>query len=122
MEAAIAAAKTLYPDRRITGIFQPHLFTRTRDFQDGFAAALDKLDEVFLMDIYPARELPIEGVTADIIFNKMKNPHKTLVTKQNLMETLRNRIDTEGSAFEVLMTLGAGDIDTFVKPIKELLS
>ena len=132
LEAAIAAAKTLYPDRRITGIFQPHLFTRTRDFQDGFAAALDKLDEVFLMDIYPARELPIEGVTADIIFNKMKNPHKTLVTKQNLMETLRNRINmeerhpdksgTEGVGFEVLMTLGAGDIDTFVKPIKEMLS
>ena len=122
LEAAIAAAKTLYPDRRITGIFQPHLFTRTRDFQDGFAAALDKLDEVFLMDIYPARELPIEGVTADIIFNKMKNPHKALVTKQNLMETLRNRIRTEGVTFDVVMTLGAGDIDTFVKPIKELLS
>ncbi len=122
LEAAISAAKTLYPDRRITGIFQPHLFTRTRDFQDGFAAALDKLDEVFLMDIYPARELPIEGVTADIIFNKMKNPHKTLVTKQNLMETLRKHQNTEGAAFEVLMTLGAGDIDTFVKPIKDLLS
>ena len=122
LEAAIAAAKTLYPDRRITGIFQPHLFTRTRDFQDGFAAALDKLDEVFLMDIYPARELPIEGVTADIIFNKMKNPHKTLVIKQNLMETLRKHQGTEGSAFEVVMTLGAGDIDTFVKPIKDLLS
>ena len=122
LEAAIAAAKTLYPDKRIAGIFQPHLFTRTRDFQEGFATALDKLYEVFLMDIYPARELPIEGVTSDIIFNKMKNPHKTLVTKQNLMETLRNRVDTEGLNFEVVMTLGAGDIDTFVKPIKELLS
>lgn len=121
LEAAIAAAKTLYPDRRITGIFQPHLFTRTRDFQDGFAAALDKLDEVFLMDIYPARELPIEGVTADIIFNKMKNSHKTLVTKQNLMKTLTKHQSTEG-AFDVVMTLGAGDIDTFVKPIKDLLS
>ena len=73
------------------------------------------------MLMHPARELPIEGVTADIIFNKMKNPHKTLVTKQNLMETLRNRIYTEG-VFDVVMTLGAGDIDTFVKPIKELLS
>ena len=121
LEAAIAAAKTLYPNKRITGIFQPHLFTRTRDFQDGFAAALDKLDEVFLMDIYPARELPIEGVTADIIFNKMKNSHKTLVTKQNLMKTLTKHQSTEG-AFDVVMTLGAGDIDTFVKPIKDLLS
>ena len=72
--------------------------------------------------VYPARELPIEGVTADIIFNKMKNPHKTLVTKQNLMETLRKHQNTEGSAFDVVITLGAGDIDTFVKPIKELLS
>ena len=132
LEAAIAAAKTLYPNKRITGIFQPHLFTRTRDFQDGFATALDKLDEVFLMDIYPARELPIDGVTADIIFNKMKNPHKTLVTKQNLMETLRKHMNmeerhpdksgTEGVTFDVVMTLGAGDIDTFVKPIKEMLS
>ena len=72
--------------------------------------------------VYPACELPIEGVTANIIFNKMKNPHKTLVTKQNLMETLRKHQNTEGYAFDVVMTLGAGDIDTFVKPIKELLS
>lgn len=115
LESAIAAARALYPTQKLTGIFQPHLFTRTRDFQDGFAEALDKLDEVFLMDIYPARELPIEGVTSEILFNKMKNPHKTLVTKQNLMDILRGRV------FEVLMTLGAGDIDTFVKPIKEML-
>ena len=72
--------------------------------------------------VYPARELPIEDVIADIIFNKMKNPRRTLVTKQNLMETLRKHQSTEGSVFEVVMTLGAGDIDTFVKPIKELLS
>ncbi len=115
LESAIAAARALYPTQKLTGIFQPHLFTRTRDFQDGFAAALDKLDEVFLMDIYPARELPIEGVTSEILFNKMKNPNKTLVTKVNLMDILR------GGQFEVLMTLGAGDIDTFVKPIKEML-
>lgn len=116
LESAIAAARALYPTKRLSGIFQPHLFTRTRDFQDGFAEALDKLDEVFLMDIYPARELPIEGVSSDIIFNKMKNPNKTLVTKQNLMAILRGR------QFEVLMTLGAGDIDTFVSPIKDMLN
>jgi UDP-N-acetylmuramate--alanine ligase len=115
LESAIAAARALYPKRRLTGIFQPHLYTRTRDFQDGFVAALDKLDEVFLMDIYPARELPIEGVTSEMLFKKMKNKHKTLVTKVNLMEILR------GSSFDVVMTLGAGDIDTFVQPIKEML-
>jgi UDP-N-acetylmuramate--alanine ligase len=115
LESAISATKALYPTCKITGIFQPHLFTRTRDFQDGFAAALDKLDEVFLMDIYPARELPIEGVTSEILFNKMKNTNKTLVTKQNLMEILR------GGKYEVILTLGAGDIDTFVQPIKNML-
>jgi UDP-N-acetylmuramate--alanine ligase len=115
LESAIAAAKMLYPKRKITGIFQPHLYTRTRDFQDGFATALDKLDHVVLMDIYPARELPIEGVTSDIIFNKMKNPHKIQATKANLMDILR------GLDFGVVLTLGAGDIDTFVNPIKELI-
>lgn len=115
LSAAIHAAKMLYPTRKITGIFQPHLFTRTRDFQEGFAEALDKLDEVILMDIYPARELPIEGITSEIIFNKMKNPNKILTTKAELMNILR------GKEFDVVMTLGAGDIDTFVQPIKELL-
>lgn len=116
LENAIAAAKMLYPNKKITGIFQPHLFTRTRDFQDGFAAALDTLDEVILMDIYPARELPIEGVTSEIIFDKMKNSNKILTTKADLMPLLRGR------NFEVLLTLGAGDIDTFVRPIAEMLS
>ncbi len=115
LSAAITAAKTLYPTRRITGIFQPHLFTRTRDFQDGFAEALDMLDETVLMDIYPARELPIEGVTSEILFNKMKNPNKVLTTKAELMNILRGR------TFDVVMTLGAGDIDTFVQPIKEMI-
>jgi UDP-N-acetylmuramate--alanine ligase len=115
LESAIAAAKALYPKRKITGIFQPHLFTRTRDFQDGFATALDKLDQIVLMDIYPARELPIEGVTSDIIFDKMKNPHKMHATKANLMDILR------GLDLDVVLTLGAGDIDTFVKPIKEMI-
>jgi UDP-N-acetylmuramate--alanine ligase len=115
LSAAITAAKTLYPNRRITGIFQPHLFTRTRDFQDGFAESLDMLDEVVLMDIYPARELPIEGITSEILFNKMKNPNKVLTTKAELMNVLRGR------TFDVVMTLGAGDIDTFVQPIKEMI-
>ena len=115
LSAAITAAKTLYLTRRITGIFQPHLFTRTRDFQGGFAEALDMLDEIVLMDIYPARELPIEGVTSEILFNKMTNPNKVLTTKAELMNILRGR------TFDVVMTLGAGDIDTFVQPIKEMI-
>ena len=115
LSAAISAAKMLYPTRRITGIFQPHLFTRTRDFQDGFAEALDMLDEVILMDIYPARELPIEGVTSEILFTRMKNPNKVLTNKTDLMSVLKDK------KFDVVMTLGAGDIDTFVQPIKTLI-
>lgn len=113
LKVAIEAARTLYPDRKLTGIFQPHLYTRTRDFVDGFAAELDKLDEVILMDIYPARELPIEGVTSERIFERMKNQNKKMVSKVTLMETLKEYKP------EVLMTMGAGDIDTFVPKIKE---
>lgn len=114
LKAAIGAAKELFPEKKITGIFQPHLYTRTRDFVDGFAEALDELDETLLMDIYPAREQAIPGVTSEIIFMKMKNPNKTLVNKDNLLEVLKTR-DTE-----VLMTLGAGDIGRFVEKIKLL--
>lgn len=116
LRVAIDAARTLYPDRKITGIFQPHLYSRTRDFVDGFAEELDKLDEIILMDIYPARELPIEGVTSEIIFNKMKNQNKILVTKESLMHVLKDYHP------EILITLGAGDIDTFVPKIKEFLN
>ena len=97
-------------------VFQPHLYSRTRDFVDGFAEALDQLDEIVLMDIYPARELPIEGVSSDIILEKMKNPKCIRASKANLMAQLQDR------SFEVLMTLGAVDIDTFVQPIKELIN
>ena len=116
LKVAIEAAKMLFPNNTITGIFQPHLFSRTNDFVDGFAAELDELDEVILMDIYPARELPMEGVTSEIIFDKMKNPNKVMVTKSTLMEELKDR------KVEVLLTLGAGDIGTFVLEIKNWLS
>jgi UDP-N-acetylmuramate--alanine ligase len=115
LNAAIASAKMLYPDKKILGIFQPHLYTRTRDFQEGFAQALDALDEILLMDIYPARELPIEGVTSEIVFSKMQNPHKQRVTKENIMEAVQK------SDFDVIMTLGAGDIDLLREPIKNWL-
>jgi UDP-N-acetylmuramate--alanine ligase len=122
LNAAITAAKTLYPKRRLTGIFQPHLFTRTRDFQDGFAQALDSLDDCILMDIYPARELPIEGVTSEILFNKMKNKNKILTTKAELMTVLNKKFTPEYLQNRTILTLGAGDIDTFVEPIKMLLN
>ncbi len=116
LKVAIDAARTLYPDKKLTGIFQPHLFTRTRDFVDGFAEELDKLDEIILMDIYPARELPIEGITSERIFEIMKNQNKKLVTKDTLIEVLKEYKP------EILMTLGAGDIDTFVPKIKEFFN
>lgn len=122
LNVAIEAARMLFSSKqnggkgkKITGIFQPHLFSRTLDFVDKFAAELDELDEVILMDIYPAREQPMEGVTSNIIFEKMKNPNKVLVTKDTLMEVLKNR------NVEILLTLGAGDIGTFVQPIKDWL-
>jgi UDP-N-acetylmuramate--alanine ligase len=115
LESFIRSVRALYPDRKITGIFQPHLYTRTRDFADGFAESLSELDELILLDIYPARELPIKGVTSDIIFSKVRLKNKKLCDKKDLMNELRKiRPD-------VLLTMGAGDIDTFVEPIIRLL-
>lgn len=116
LRAAISAARELYPAKKILGIFQPHLFSRTRDFAEGFANALDQLDELLLMDIYPARELPIEGVNSKMVFDLMQLNKKQLVGSQNLIELL------EGKTFDVLLTLGAGDINFLVEPIKRFLS
>lgn len=116
LNAAITAAKKLYPEQKITGVFQPHLYSRTQDFVDGFAAALDALDEVILLDIYPARELPIEGVTSAIILEKMKNSNKVLLEKEALLDYLRTQ------KLEVLMTLGAGDIGVLVPDIVKMLT
>ncbi len=116
LEAAISATKELYPEKEITGVFQPHLYTRTRDFAEGFAKALDLLDYTMLMEIYPARELPIEGVTSGIIYDRMENPNKKRVSKENLLHELKL------SDPKVLLTLGAGDIDRFILPIKQLFT
>jgi UDP-N-acetylmuramate--alanine ligase len=116
LSAAINAARELFPQAKISGAFQPHLYSRTRDFADGFAEALDLLDEVFLLDIYPARELPIPGVSSALLVSKMKNPKVKLVQKANLLEAIKN------SQIEVLLTLGAGDIDTLVEPIGNYLA
>ncbi len=115
IKACLGSIKSIYPAKKITVIFQPHLFTRTRDFVDGFAESLDLADEVVLMNIYPARELPIEGVTSKIIFDKMKNMNKSMVEDNALLDKI-SEMDTE-----VLVTLGAGNIDMFVLPIKEIL-
>ena len=114
LKASIGSAKELFKDKKITGIFQPHLYTRTRDFVDEFAKSLELLDEIILLDIYPAREKPIQGVTSKIIFDKISNKNKILCTKADLLNILKNRKP------EVLMTLGAGDIDELVEPIKKI--
>lgn len=113
LEAAIKSARQLYPDKKIKGIFQPHLYSRTRDFAEGFAKSLSLLDEVVLLDIYPARELPIDGVTSQLIFDKITIDNKTLCTKQQLLSVINN------TPTQVLLTLGAGDIDQLVQPLKQ---
>lgn len=115
LEASIKSVKALYADRKVLGVFQPHLYSRTRDFYKEFAAALSHLDEVVLLDIYPARELPIEGVSSQIIFDEITNENKTLITKKELLECLKSK------QFDVLLTVGAGDIDTYLPQIVELL-
>lgn len=115
LRASINSIRALFPDKKITGIFQPHLFTRTRDFAHDFATELSKLDELILLDIYPARELPIENVTSELIFNDVNLTHKSLCSKENLLSLLENK------EFEVLVTFGAGDIDKFIPLIKDVL-
>ena len=115
LRACISSVRELYPGRKITGIFQPHLFSRTRDFAEGFAKSLSMLNTLILLDIYPAREEPISGITSEIIFNKVSTADKVLCQKENVIDELRKR------ACDVVLTLGAGDIDQIVNPITEYL-
>ena len=115
LRAAITSVKTLYPDKKLTTIFQPHLYTRTRDFADGFAQVLDMSDELIMLDIYPAREPAIEGVDADMILKRMKLPDKRKCGKQETIDLVRTRKP------ELLLTVGAGDIDGLVAPLKNAL-
>lgn len=115
IEAFLKSMKSMYPRRKLTTIFQPHLYTRTRDFADGFAKSLSLSDEVVLMDIYPARELPIPGVDSDIVFRNITSASKIKAGKGDLMQKL-GAMD-----LDVVVTVGAGDIDTFVEPIKKML-
>ena len=115
IQAFISSLRKLYPDKEVSVIFQPHLFTRTRDFAEDFGKSLSIADNVILTDIYPARELPIPGVTAELIFNAIEQPNKQMVNRTQILETVRS------NDFEVLATVGAGDIDQLVNPIKEIL-
>ena len=119
ISAAISSTRERYPDFRYTAIFQPHLYTRTRDFAPEFAEALSKVDRLVLLDIYPARELPIPGVTSDIIFNDVTAPEKIMMKKEELLGWMKEQ-KLEGK--ELFMTLGAGDIDRLVGPIGEMLN
>ncbi len=115
IEAFLKSMKSIYGKRRVTTIFQPHLFSRTRDFASDFAKSLSLSDEVVLLEIYPARELPIEGVDSGIIFKDLTSSVKIRCDKSDLMRNL------EAMDLDVVVTLGAGDIDTFIEPIKEML-
>ena len=115
ISAALSSIRKSYPEMKMTVVFQPHLYTRTRDFAPEFAEALSKADKLILLDIYPAREEPIPGVTSEIIFKDVKCPEKILLKRNELMEYLK------GEKVEMLVTLGAGDIDRFVGQIAEML-
>ena len=117
LKATISSVKELYPENKITGVFQPHLYSRTKDFADDFAKSLDLLNELILLDIYPSREQPIEGITSEMLLRKVTIKNKSISTKAELVPELRQR------KLEVLLTMGAGDIDKLVEPIKnELLN
>lgn len=118
ISASLTSIKGNFPEYRMTAIFQPHLYTRTRDFADGFAQALSIADRLILLDIYPAREEPIPGVTSEIIFKDVTTEDKVLLKKEELMDHMKG---LEMGEKEVFVTVGAGDIDRFVGPIGELL-
>lgn len=115
LAALIKSAKQLFKGRKCVIAFQPHLFTRTRDLADGFAESLDMADEVILLDIYPARELPIEGVSATMIKDRMQNKSCTILSKQGLLQYVKE------APLSLFITAGAGDIDQLIEPVKEIL-
>lgn len=116
LKAAIVSIKALYPDKKLTAIFQPHLYSRTRDFAIEFAESLSLAEDIILLDIYPAREEPIEGVSSQVIFDKITSPNKQLIIKSELLDLIIKKQP------EMVVTFGAGDIDRMVPHIKEILS
>jgi UDP-N-acetylmuramate--alanine ligase len=123
LRALISGAKNLFAGMKCTLIFQPHLFSRTKDFADGFAETLDLADEVILLPIYPARELPIEGVSSELIFSKMSNNNRKLLEKSELLKYIKDEYvpNTDRDSGNVLVMAGAGDIDAMVQPVKEII-
>ncbi len=115
LKALISGVRSLFKDEKCTLIFQPHLYSRTKDLADEFAESLDMADEVILLPIYPARELPVEGVTSELILNKMKSGKKKVLSKEEMLEWVRERQP------KLLVMCGAGDIDDLVEPVKKLL-
>lgn len=113
IKAVHQAVREMYPGKKVLAIFQPHLFSRTQDFVEGFAENLSKFDELLLLDIYPARELPIEGVTSEWLLNKIENPNKKLIQKSEIIDEIKK------SEAQIILTIGAGDIGAEVKHIKE---
>ena len=107
--------RELYPKQKILAIFQPHLFSRTKDFADDFAKSLSQFDELLLMDIYPARELPLEGITSSWLLSKIDNKNKKLVSKTNLIPSILE------SKAKIVVTIGAGDIGEMIPTIKSAL-
>lgn len=116
LASAISSIRRIFPERKITGIFQPHLYTRTRDFAAEFAASLSRLDKLILLDIYPAREEPIPGVTSQIIFDRVTCSEKALIRKEELLPYLQKE------ELDVLATFGAGNIDRYIEPIAQMLA
>ncbi|MDT8308570.1 MAG: UDP-N-acetylmuramate--L-alanine ligase [Bacteroidales bacterium] len=115
LNACIDAVRRIWPDKKITGVFQPHLFSRTRDFADEFARSLEKPNNIILLDIYPAREEPIDGITAEWLYQKIENKNKRLMTRDEVPAYIKN------TRPELLITLGAGDIDRIVEPIENIV-
>ncbi|MGM9764750.1 MAG: glutamate ligase domain-containing protein, partial [Candidatus Cryptobacteroides sp.] len=115
LATAISSIRDIFPGRKLTAVFQPHLYTRTRDFAAEFAEALSGVDKLILLDIYPAREEPIPGVTSQIIYDRVTAPEKVLLKKEELMDYL------EKEPVDVLVTFGAGNVDRYIEPITEML-
>jgi UDP-N-acetylmuramate--alanine ligase len=116
LKACFEAVRSMYPDKKLTVIFQPHLYTRTRDFAEAFADVLSTADDLLLLDIYPAREQPIPGVNSAMLLDAITMEHKEICTKDLVLERIREKKP------ELLLTVGAGDIDSLILPLKEILS
>jgi UDP-N-acetylmuramate--alanine ligase len=122
LKALLTSVRSLFPQREVTVIFQPHLFSRTRDLAEGFASALSIADRVLLLPIYPARELPIAGVSSELVLHKIDRPDRLLVTKDGLLNWMKEHVQQLDKEFgEVIVMAGAGDIDALVQPIKQII-